>query len=219
MTTYENSSKIVDAGGVQDIRNPTILPFSEVIRFHGHYCAGVTLGYCASKIALQELRAGRDVDEQLIAIVENDACGIDAIQAVTGCTLGKGNLIFRDYGKHVYTFINRVTGDAIRISLKDRETDDSQKALQARVREGTASPDERQALKRLQQEKMDKMLTDPPEKYFDVKRVKVEIPEKARLFGSVKCSKCGEMVAESRARVQSGSFVCIPCFDEYTRGW
>ncbi|NLM30865.1 MAG: formylmethanofuran dehydrogenase [Methanomicrobiales archaeon] len=219
MSKYENSSGIDDIDGPQETGNPAILPFSEVIRFHGHYCAGVTLGYCASKIALQELRAGRDVDEQLIAIVENDACGIDAIQAVTGCTLGKGNLIFRDHGKHVYTFINRVTGDAVRISLKDRETDDTQKALQARVREGTASPEEREALKRLQQEKMDRMLVDPPEDYFNVKRVKVEIPEKARLFGSVKCSKCGEMVAESRARVQNGDFVCIPCFDEYTRGW
>jgi formylmethanofuran dehydrogenase subunit E len=63
------------------------------------------------------------------------------------------------------------------------------------------------------------MLTEPPEKYFDVKHVRVEIPEKARIFGSVRCSKCGEMVAESRARVQDGNFVCIPCFDEYTRGW
>lgn len=219
MTTYEHSSELVNVDGARDAGNPTILPFSEVVRFHGHLCPGVTLGYCASKIALQELRAGRDVDEQLVAIVENDACGIDAIQAVTGCTLGKGNLIFRDHGKHVYTFINRVTGDAIRVSLKDREADGSQKILQARVREGTASPEERETLKRLQQEKMDKMLAEPPENYFDVKHVKVDIPEKARLFGSVKCSKCGEMTAESRARVQNGGFVCIPCFDEYTRGW
>ena len=219
MTTYEHSSELANVDGAQDAGSPTILPFSEVGRLHGHLCPGVTLGYCASKIALQELRAGRDVDEQLVAIVENDACGIDAIQAVTGCTLGKGNLIFRDHGKHVYTFINRVTGDAIRISLKDRETDDSQTALQARVRGGTASPDDRRTLERLRREDMDKMLADPPENYFDVKRVKVDIPGKARLFGSVKCSKCGEMTAESRARVQNGSFVCIPCFDEYTRGW
>ncbi len=219
MTKYENSSELANMDGAQDAGSPTILPFSEVVRFHGHLCPGVTLGYCASKIALQELRAGRDVDEQLVAIVENDACGIDAIQAVTGCTLGKGNLIFRDHGKHVYTFINRVTGDAVRISLKDRETDDSQKTLQARVREGTASPGDRRTLERLRQEETDKMLAEPPENYFDVKHVKVDIPEKARLFGSVKCSKCGEMTAEPRARVQNGSFVCIPCFDEYTRGW
>lgn len=217
----EDSSNITDEVESRQAGGRAILPFSDVVKFHGHYCPGVTLGYCASKIALQELCAGRDVDEQLVAIVENDACGIDAIQAVTGCTLGKGNLIYRDYGKHVYTFINRVTGDAVRVSLKDQKPDgdDPQRALQARIREGRASPDDRQALKKLRMEAIERMLTDPPEKYFDVKRVGVEIPEKARLFGSVKCSKCGEMVAESRARVQGGNFVCIPCFDEYTRGW
>lgn len=207
--------------GMQETGGPAILPFAEVVRFHGHLCPGVTLGYCASKIALRELYVGRDVDEHLVAIVENDACGVDAIQAVTGCTLGKGNLIFRDYGKHVYTFINRATKDAVRISLKERKSDDDpeQKALKARIREGRASPGDKLALKRLRQEKIDAMLTEPPEKYFDVKHVGVEIPEKARIFGSVRCSKCGEMVAESRARVQDGNFVCIPCFDEYTRGW
>ena len=70
---------------------------------------------------------------------------------------------------------------------------------------------------RLQQEKMDKMLAEPPENYFDVKHVKVDIPEKARLFGSVKCSKCGEMTAESRVRVEDGKFVCYACSEEYTR--
>lgn len=210
-------------------REPAILPFSEVVRFHGHLCPGVTLGYCAAKIAIRELRTDRDVDEQLVAIVENDACGIDAIQAVTGCTMGKGNLIFRNYGKHVYTFINRATNDAVRISLKNREKDEDSvlKALRARVREGTTSPEETLAMRSEEtlamrsrmQEQVDKMLTEPPEKYFDIKHVAVEFPGKARIFNSVKCSKCGEPVAESRARVQDGNFVCIPCFNEYTRGW
>lgn len=217
----EDSSIDMKKEGARQTEDITILPFSEVIKFHGHYCPGVTLGYCASKIALRELCAGRDVDEELVAIVENDACGIDAIQAVTGCTLGKGNLIYRDYGKHVYTFINRVTGDAIRISLKDQklDADDPQRAIQARIREGNASPDDIQMLKRLRKEAIKRMLTDPPERYFDVRHVRVEIPKKARIFSSVKCSRCGEMVAEPRVRVQAGDFVCIPCFDEYTRGW
>jgi len=216
-----DSSENIGKKELQQTGSPTILPFAEVVRFHGHLCPGVTLGYCASKIALQELCAGRDVNEQLVAIVENDACGVDAIQAVTGCTLGKGNLIFRDYGKHVYTFINRATKNAIRISLKERKSDDdtAQKDLLAKVRGGRASPDDKLALKRLRQEKIDKMLVEPPEKYFNVKHIEAEIPAKARIFNSVKCSKCGEMVAESRARVQNGSFVCIPCFEEYTRGW
>ena len=148
--------------GMQETGGPAILPFAEVVRFHGHLCPGVTLGYCASKIALRELYVGRDVDEHLVAIVENDACGVDAIQAVTGCTLGKGNLIFRDYGKHVYTFINRATKDAVRISLKERKSDDDPEQKASRPGSGKAGlPGDKLALKRLRQEKIDAMLTEP----------------------------------------------------------
>ncbi len=203
------------------LQDQSIVPFSEVVKFHGHFCGGITLGYIASKIAIRELRSGRDVDEQLVAVVENDACGIDAIQMVTGCTLGKGNLIFKDHGKHVYTFINRATNDAVRISLKDLQHDENPelKALREKVWNGTATPEEAELMKKMMQEDIGRMLADPPEKYFDVKHVKPEIPSKARIFKSVKCSKCGETVAESRARVQDGCFVCIPCCDDYTRGW
>ncbi|MGA9262884.1 MAG: formylmethanofuran dehydrogenase subunit E family protein [Desulfobacterales bacterium] len=31
------------------------------------------------------------------------------LYCVTGSTLGKGNLIFRDYGKHVFTIYSRST--------------------------------------------------------------------------------------------------------------
>jgi len=211
-----------DAGrAVPKSDEPCIMPFSEVVKFHGHLCPGVTLGYVAAKIAIKELRSGRDIDEQLVAIVENDACGIDAIQAVTGCTIGKGNLILRDHGKQVFTFINRASKDAVRVSLKDRESeaDPAFRELRAKVMNGKATPEEAQAMRSMMQAQVDRMLIEPAEKYFDIRHVSPEIPGKARLFNSVKCSKCGEMVAESRARVQNGGVVCIPCFEEYNRGW
>ena len=48
--------------------------------------------------SMNELDSIHAADEEIVAIVENDACGVDALQCVTGCTFGKGNLIFRDYG-------------------------------------------------------------------------------------------------------------------------
>ena len=57
--------------------------------------------------AMETLESFRAEDEELVAIVENDACGVDALQCVTGCTFGKGNLLFHDYGKHVYTIYSR----------------------------------------------------------------------------------------------------------------
>ncbi|NIP44160.1 MAG: formylmethanofuran dehydrogenase, partial [candidate division Zixibacteria bacterium] len=54
---------------------------------------------------------------ELVAVVENDSCAVDAVQVLTGCTFGKGNLFFRDYGKQVYTFFRRPSGDFLRIAI------------------------------------------------------------------------------------------------------
>jgi formylmethanofuran dehydrogenase subunit E len=64
--------------------------WDKVIEFHGHSCPGVAIGYQAARVALQRLQTMRAGDEELVAIVENDACGVDAIQVLTGCTFGKG---------------------------------------------------------------------------------------------------------------------------------
>jgi formylmethanofuran dehydrogenase subunit E len=70
--------------------------------FHGHWCLGLAIGIRASKFAIEEI--GKASDEEIVAVVEADMCAVDAIQYLTGCTLGKGNLIFKDYGKNAFTF-------------------------------------------------------------------------------------------------------------------
>ena len=95
-----------------------IKPFSDVTAFHGHICPGSAIGYKAAEAAFNELKSDRSADEELVAIIENDSCAVDAVQVVTGCTFGKGNLIFMDHGKQVYTFITRDNEDAVRVSLK-----------------------------------------------------------------------------------------------------
>jgi formylmethanofuran dehydrogenase subunit E len=85
--------------------------FEDIVEFHGHVCPGLALGYRVSMFALKEL-GERALDEELVAIVENNSCAVDAVQVITGCTFGKGNLIFKDYGKQVYTFIKGLFGIA-----------------------------------------------------------------------------------------------------------
>ena len=82
------------------------MTFAEVVSFHGHACPGLAFGYRVAEVALQEL-GDKAEDEELVAVVENNSCAVDAIQVMAGCTFGKGNLIFKDYGKQVYTFIRR----------------------------------------------------------------------------------------------------------------
>src|SRR4030066_981430 len=97
----------------------------EIVEFHGHICPGLVLGYRVSMLALKEL-GERAIDEELVAIVQNNSCAVDAVQVMTGCSFGKGNLIFKDYGKQVYTFIKRPSGDGLRISVEWKPPEDTE---------------------------------------------------------------------------------------------
>ena len=78
------------------------------IAFHGHLCPGLAIGIRAAELAQCEL--DNPSDDEIVAVVETDMCGVDAIQFLTGATLGKGNLIHRDYGKMAFSFFCRDTG-------------------------------------------------------------------------------------------------------------
>jgi formylmethanofuran dehydrogenase subunit E len=200
-----------------------IKTYTDAVEFHGHACPGLALGYRAAQYAMDALKAGRSDDEELICIVENDACGVDAIQVVAGCSVGKGNLILRDLGKHAYTFIDRKYSRAIRLVQRPEpvvERIDPQAAvLRPKVMSGMASIQEQKEFQTRQVAIIEKVLAMPIEELFVIKEVKPDIPEKARIFCSVQCASCGEMVAEHRARVSDGKFVCIPCAGDYSRGW
>ena len=79
------------------------MAYKDIVRFHGHSCPGLAIGYRMACAGMEALHAIRSEDEEIVAVVENNACGVDALQCVTGCTFGKGNLVFRDHGKQVYT--------------------------------------------------------------------------------------------------------------------
>ncbi|MFP4655658.1 MAG: FmdE family protein [Methanohalobium sp.] len=71
------------------------MSFEKAVEFHGHQCPGLAIGYRAAQIALDKFK-NRSEDEELVAIVENNSCAVDAIQSQTRCTFGKGNFVFRD---------------------------------------------------------------------------------------------------------------------------
>jgi formylmethanofuran dehydrogenase subunit E len=201
----------------------SIKPYEAAIAFHGHSCPGLALGYRAAEYALQHLRADRSEDEDLVAIVENDACGVDAIQLVAGCSTGKGNLILQDFGKHAYTFIDRKSNRAIRLVQRPepviQRIDPEASVLREKVMNGKATSAEQKEFQKRQAHVINTILTMPIGELFIARDVKPEIPVKAKIFTSVQCTSCGEMVAEHRARVRDGKFVCMPCAGEYGRGW
>jgi len=192
-----------------------------VIQFHGHMCPGLAIGYQAAKAAQARLEVPRPEDEELVAIVESDGCGIDAVQALLGCTLGKGNLIYRDLGKQVYTVISRERKRAVRVAAKPGlfNRTPEQEAVFQKFLSGEASEEERQAFWELQRKKARELLAAKPDSLFSITDVIPDVPEKARIFKSIICEYCGESVMEPRARVRDGRYACIPCSESYSRGW
>ena len=57
------------------------------VEFHGHQCGGLTIGYKAALYAIELLNLSFSPDEQVVCIAENNACGVDAIQVILGCSM------------------------------------------------------------------------------------------------------------------------------------
>ena len=93
---------------------------ARTIAFHGHLCPGLTTGIRVAEVALREIGPHAE-DEELVAVVETDSCGVDAIQYLLGCTFGKGNLIHLDHGQSVFTFSRRSDGKTLRVRATPRE--------------------------------------------------------------------------------------------------
>jgi len=187
----------------------------KAIRFHGHQCPGLAMGIRVSGVALREL--GKPAkDEELVAIVENNSCGVDAIQVLTGCTFGKGNLIFNDFGKYVYTFMNRENQRALRITIKNEAviTDKNHLDLFAKVKKRTATPAEIEEFKRLHIEKSNAILNLPEDELLVTEEIAPEPLPMAHIHESIECARCGEPTMETRIRLLDGAPYCIPCFEK-----
>lgn len=192
----------------------------KAIDFHGHFCPGLAIGYRAAKAALEILEVERAEDEELIAIVENDACGIDAIQSLLGCTIGKGNLIFKDYGKQVFTIGCRKRNKAVRIAMKNEPySQPAPENLRSAMLSGTANEEQLQAWHKFQQQRIAELLSMDVNQLFKIEMVNIPLPRPAKIFPSVICEECGEKTMEPRARIKGGKVVCPSCYEEYSRGW
>ena len=191
------------------------MTFEDTIEFHGHACPGLALGFRVASLALRELGV-RARDEELVAIVENNSCAVDAIQLICGCTFGKGNLVFRDFGKQVYTFVRRPETEAVRIAIKwePPQEDPETEAMWKRYSEGDRSPEVTAVVQDRKTQKMRTILAADDSELFNVQRVSVALPEPARIYKSLTCGVCGEKVMEPRTREVDGKMVCMPCSEK-----
>ncbi len=175
----------------------------ESMRIHGHLCPGQVLGVKMSMLGLREIGItdpkGKD-RKNIIVFVEMDRCATDAVQSVTGCSLGHRTMKFMDYGKMAVTFLNLRTGRAIRVIAKE-EARQKTKIYFPHIEDKYSA-----------QLEAYKIMCD--EELFAVMDVNVKIkPEDmpGRPLGRVKCDGCGEYVQDSREVYRGGRVLCIPC--------
>ncbi len=187
----------------------------QTIAFHGHYCPGLAIGIRAAEVAITRLGSPEEI--QMVAVSETDMCGVDAIQFLTGCTYGKGNLLHRDFGKMAFSFYDRNCGEGFRIVL-NRATkdmlDEEIRPLIAKVGEGAASEVEHRHLQGLREAMKQKLMAIDLDELFVVGKPTMAMPRPARILDSLICEECGEGVMESRTRRFQGLTLCIPCFDK-----
>jgi formylmethanofuran dehydrogenase subunit E len=144
---------------------------------------------------------------------------VDAIQALLGCTFGKGNLLFRDYGKQVYTFIRRPGGQALRVVVKWRPPEESPQEREAwqRYMRGERGPEVQRLLHRRRSRKLRAILQAPLEELLHIRRLRLKPPPEARLQRSIPCARCGQRVMEGKTRLLQGQPLCIPCYERRCR--
>ena len=167
--------------------------WEDCVAFHGHACGGLTIGYKASLYAIELLKLEFSSDEQVVCIAENDACGLDAIQVMLGCSIGKGNLLFHMRGKSAYSFYNRKTGCSVRLMLKPTPAGMTREQSFAYLQAGE------------------------PRDLFEVKQTVIRLPEKARLFDSYVCDCCGETTGANWIRLSGDRKLCLDCYESYDR--
>jgi formylmethanofuran dehydrogenase subunit E len=174
---------------------------AEAGRYHGHLCPGQVLGVRMAILGCDRLGIAQPKSsKRLIVFVETDRCGTDAIQTVTGCTLGKRTLKFVDYGKLAATFVDTETGRAVRVAAKES-------SREAGLR---FAPEEREP----HQAQLRAYKALPEDELFTVENVKVILQEAdlpGRRRHRVTCRRCGEGVSDGREVPRDGSVVCRPC--------
>ena len=175
------------------------------VKTHGHLCPGQVLGVRMSTLGLREIGIddprGKD-RKNIIVFVEMDRCATDAVQSITGCSLGHRTMKFMDYGKMAVTFLNLKTDHAVRVIAKEES---KQKAKEYFPEIENKYAAQLEAYKIM-----------PDDKLFDVMEVKVILKSEdmpGRPSSRVQCDACGEHVQDAWEVYREGKTLCKSCAD------
>ncbi len=188
---------------------------NQVIAFHRHSCPGLAIGIRAAEYALQHFPDTDPAD--FVCVTETDMCAVDAIQYLTGCSFGKGNLIHHDYGKAAFSFFDRKQQTGIRLLFTPQYPEELRGGFTPPSEKNAAgiSAEQEQKDRATHREKMKQwLMTCPLDAIYTLKPLKNAPPKRARILESLSCDNCREKTMESRTRRFMGKTLCIPCFNK-----
>ncbi len=172
-------------------------------RIHGHICAGQVIGVRMAMAGLERIGIddpkGKD-RKKLYVLVEIDRCATDAIQSVTGCSLGKRSLRWMDFGIMAATFVNLETNKAVRITAREESRELSEQYY----------PEVDDKYKR----QLEAYRVMPLDELFAFQDVEVDLDAcdmPGRPTRRVQCTKCGDWVQDCRDIIRNGRPICRAC--------
>jgi len=186
--------------------------------FHGHWCPGLAIGIRIAEAALDSV--GHNDDEEILCICECDNCAVDAVQFLTGCTVGKGNLRIENVGKTAFRFYRRSDRKAVRISkinVVKLPEDPKMQELRDKYTSGVLSKEEKALYAALRKERSDQILKSDLTAIVKIEDIPFESFPRALVTDSVTCARCSESVMEAKARLFRGKALCIPCFEKLVK--
>jgi len=175
---------------------------------HGHFCPGSALGVMAALWGLRQLgREGLTSEglENLMAVVEINACFADGIQAVSGCTLGNNALVYRDFGRHAVTLAVRGRESGVRIRVRpefrrhiERAVPEFYPMMEKVIKNRAGSAEDEALFKEKGREAAFALIRLPFEKLLVKETVRPDLPDYAPITESVFCAGCGEQIMATK---------------------
>lgn len=189
--------------------------FKDAVDFHRHLCLDIAIGYRAAEILVREMGDELKNMKEVVALVGNSTCALDAIQEITGCTFGKKNLILTDLGKPVYILQNTKTGNSVRAYCRYWDTFDHTefRALRKAVKKTDATSEEKERLEKLTKGTIEEILAAPEVDLFRVTRLVLPAPKIAGKYPAAPCDQCREHVNEVLLNEADGKKLCKECLE------
>jgi len=153
------------------------------------------------------------LNKGLSIMVQNTTSAVDAVQCLTGCTLGNQRLVVQDFGKHNYTFISHHSNRAAELKMKDICYPDQESfhALEKTLAKQKGTVQQVARLQAMLDEWVKWLLAMEDCDVFEVRETS-HLPPQAEMSSKyLVCGLCQDPVLVSRAVKLHGHFVCFPC--------